>query len=288
MHFAIHSILIIRFCTESNNGGEFPYEFCLHKSTFCLRLIPNNLQALYWTFLPIEFDAKSVRCRMQSSTTGRHANTHATLFIPTLNIDMMMLMMMAEYFFFLPRSIPSLRDQNEKEKIYAKRMEWMLDVTARRCWVNLFDSIIVWIRTHDYSHFRVFTLLMFANSSYNAHTHTHTQFPYPFSMLPFAIHHTKGKLCRRARQTDTMQSKYLVFSPSTDVGVSAALSLFSNLREDAISFASYRRCHRATYIRRYSSMNWSLFRLDLDIENRTEWNVQRIKLMMNLDYIFHA
>lgn len=32
-------------------------------------------------------------------------------------------------------------------------------------------------------------------------------------------------------------------------------------------------------------MNWSLFRLDLDIEHRTEC-AERIKLMMNLDYIF--
>lgn len=109
----------IRFSTESNNGGEFPYDFCLHKSTFCLRRIPNNLQALDWTLLLLDLmqNLCVAACNLRQSTTGRHANTHATTFIPTLNIDMMMLMMMAEFF---PRSMAAAEIRTRMEKICEK------------------------------------------------------------------------------------------------------------------------------------------------------------------------
>lgn len=38
-------------------------------------------------------------CNLRHGRTRQQANTHATIFIPTLNIDMMMLMMLAEFFF---------------------------------------------------------------------------------------------------------------------------------------------------------------------------------------------
>lgn len=126
------------------------------------------------------------------------------------------------------------------------RKEWseLLDVTARRCWVNLFDSIIVRIRNHDYSHFRVFTLLMFANSSYN-NAHTHTVGAQAHIHFPCGEQSQRWTLSSPDRRTRCNRSSG-IFTINRCRCVGGALP-FSNLREDAISSASCRRCYGAIY-----------------------------------------